>query len=346
MSANFVFDLVDPAVLTQYVRAYDNEVLRNQMALGAWLPDVNNDALEYNINQSTWRDVDVAEYRSFDVQPKMAGRQGFSRIRGELVPLSRQIPLTEEDTLRLNAMGNAQGNRSLINAIYADAERMVRSVKLRIELARGGLLTTGKFTLAENGLFMEADFGMPATHKPVAAAAWSNPATDILGDLLAWTQLYVDDNGEEPGVIIANRTILGYMLNNTAMRQAAAFNGTTPTRINMETVAAIFAANGLAPVVIYDTVVRVNGVITRVIPVDNLLMLPPSGTPLGETQWGVTAEALKLAAKGMIAARDAAGIVAVNLENDNPVQTFTLATGIAVPLLGNPNGVICADVIP
>lgn len=346
MSANFVFDLVDPAVLTQYIRAYDNEVLRNQMALGAWLPDVENDALEYSINQSTFRDVDVAEYRPFDVQPKMAGRQGFSRIRGELVPVSRQIALTEEDTLRLNALGNAQGNKSLINQIYNDAERMTRAVKLRIELARGTLLTTGMFTLAENGLFMSADFGMPATHKPVAALAWSNPAADILGDCLAWVQLYVDDNGIEPGSIVANRTILGYMLNNTAMRQAAAFNGTTPTRINMETVAAIFAANGLPPVSIYDTVVRVDGVVTRVIPVDKILFMPPADTPLGETQWGVTAESLKLAAKGMIAARDVAGIVAVNLENDNPVQTFTLATGIAVPLLGNPNAVICADVIP
>lgn len=346
MSSNFTFDLVDPAVLTQYVRAYDNEVLRNQMALGAWLPDVNNDALEYNINQSTFRDVDVAEYRPFDVQPKLTGRQGFTRVRGELVPLSRQIALTEEDTLRLNALGNAQGNRGLINQIYNDAERMVRAVKLRVELARGQLLTTGQFVLAENGLAMTADFGMPATHKPTVALAWSNPAADILGDLLAYTQLYVDDNGLEPGEIIANRTILGYMLGNTAMRQAAAFNGSTPTRINLETVAAIFAANGLPPVTIYDTVVRVDGQITRVIPIDKILFMPPAGTPLGETQWGITAEALKLASKGMIAARDAAGIVAVNLENDNPVQTFTLATGIAVPLLGNPMAIICADVIP
>ena len=346
MSANFVFDLVDPAVLTQYIRAYDNEVLRNQMALGAWLPDVNNDSLEYTINQSTFKDVDVAEYRAFDTQPKMAGRQGFDRLRGELVPVSRQIALTEEDTLRLNALRGGSGNTTLINQIYADAERMVRAVKLRLELAKGTLLTTGKFTLAENGLYLEADFGMPATHKPTAAASWAVGATDILSDLLSWMQLYVDDNGEEPGSMIMSRIILGYCLNNTKMREAASFGGTTPSRINLETVAAIFAANGLPPVTIYDTVVRVNGVITRVIPNDRVLMMPPSGTPLGETQYGITAEALKLAAKGMIAARDATGIVAVNLENDNPVQTFTLATALAVPLLGNPNAIICADVIP
>lgn len=349
MSARFMTDLIDPAVLTQYIRAYDNEVLRNQMALGAWLPSVENQALEFAINQQSFQDVDVAEYRPFDVQPKLTGRQGFARIRGSLPPVSRQIALTEEDTLRLNALmqGGAGGRETLINQIYADAERMVRSVQMRLELARGQVLTTGKFTLNENNLSLEADFGIPSTHLITVSTAWSNPAADILGDLLTWAQLYVDDNGEEPGVILTTRTVMGYMITNTAMRQAAAFNGTTPTRINMETVAAIFAANGLPPVTLYDTNARVNGTVTRIIPADYLLMLPtPGGTPIGETQYGVTAEALKLASKGLIAARDAAGVLAVNLENDNPVQTFTLATGLAMPLLGNPNAVIRADVIP
>lgn len=346
--ANFVYDLVDPAVLTQYVRAYDNEVLRNQMLLGAWLPDVNNDSLEYQINQQTFKDVDVAEYRPFDVQPKLTGRQGFARIRGEIPPLSRQIALTEEDTLRLNALlrGGADGRSTLINQIYADAERMIRSVRLRLELARGQLLTTGKFTLNENNVMLEADFGVPADHFVTAQASWATTTTDILTHLLTWVQKYVDDNGFEPGVLLANRTILGYFLLNDSFRNAAALNGIVPGRINLETVGAILSANGLPPVVTYDTVVRVDGNQTRIIPNDKLILLPPQGQPLGETQWGITAEALKLASKGKIAARDAAGVLAVVLENDNPVQTFTLATGLAMPLLGDPNALMVADVIP
>lgn len=349
MAARFLFDLVEPAELTQYVRAYDNEVLRNQFVLGQFLPDFENSELEYSIDQQTWMDVDVAEYRAFDTQPRMTGRQGFSKIRGELAPVSRQIPLTEEDRLRLRALqqGGVSGARTAqVNQIYEDAERMVRSVKARLELAKGQVLTTGKFTLAENGLFMEADFGMPGSHKPTAAVTWATASTDILADLLTWMQLYVDDNGFEPGLMLMSRQILGYMINNTKFREAAAMNGTTPSRINLETVQAILAANGMPDIMIYDTQVRVNGTATRVIAADKLLFLPPSGQPLGLTHYGVTAEALVLAEAGKIVEQDMPGIVAVNLRNDSPVQTFTLATALAVPVLGAPNAIICADVVP
>jgi len=345
MSARMVYDLIEPAVLNDYIRAYDNEVLRNQFALERFLPNFANDSLEWNVNRSTFQDVDVAEYRSWDTQPKMTGRQGFSRIRGELAPVSRQIPLTEEDTLRLNELRTGD-NSAIINAIYNDAERMMRSVQARLELARGQVLTTGIFTLAENGLQATADFGMAGSHKPTAAASWALVGTDILADLLTWVQLYVDDNGFEPAEMVMSRQVLSYCFLNTKMLAAASFAGTTPSRLNAETVAAIFAANGLPPVTLYDTKVRVNGTATNVIPTDRVLFMPPAREPLGKTHYGVTAEALKLAGKGLIKQTDAAGAVCVVLENDNPVQTFTLATAIAVPVLGQPNAIICADVRP
>lgn len=346
MSARMVFDLVDPAVLNDYVRAFDNEVLRNEIGfLERFLPNFENNSLEWKINRSTYQDVDAAEYRPWDTQPKMGSRQGFSRIRGELAPVSRQIPLTEEETLRLEEMKTGD-NAGIIAQIYDDAENMARSVSMRIELARAQVLTTGKFTLAENGLIGEADFAMPGSHKPTAAASWAVAGTSILGDLLTWTQLYVDDNGFEPGLWLFPRQVLSYCYTNTEMKAAAAFAGTTPGRLNADTVAAIFAANGLAPVVLYDTKARVNGSSVSLLPTDKILALPPEGVPLGKTHYGVTAEALKLAGKGLIKSQDAAGLTTVVLENDNPVQTFTLATAVAVPVLGNPNAVLCADVRP
>lgn len=343
-----IFDLVEPAVLTNYVRQYDNEVLRNQMGLEQFLPNFPNPELEYRVTKNAFLDVDVAEYRPFDVQPTMTGRQGFERIRGELVPLGRSIPLTEEDHHRLRnvTMGDAWGMGGIVNDIFADAERMVRSVQMRIEVARGQVLTTGAFTLAENGLIMAADFGVYAGHAPTAGTVWSNVAAPILSDLLTWQDLYVDDTGVEPGVIVCSRQALGYMFLNTEMRQAAAFAGTTPSRLNVEMVDAIFAANGLPPIMLYDTKARINGVSTRIIPADKLLMLPAPGSAekLGATHYGVTAEALYLAEQGYIEAEDMPGVVAVNYKNDAPVQTFTAAHAIAVPVMPNTQLVICADV--
>lgn len=343
--ANIIYDLINPAELTQYARAYDNEVLRNQMALEQWLPNQLNEELEYRVTRNSLRDVDVALYRSFDTQPRMTGRQGFTRIRGELIPVSRQIPLGEEEMLRLRALNDPRYT-GFLGQVYNDAELMVRSVQMRIELARGQVLTTGKFTLAENGLYLEADFGMKSSHKPVAGASWALAGTDILTDMLTWMQLYVDDTGVEPGTMMMSRKILGYLYNNTKMREAAAWSGTTPSRLNNEMVDAILAANGLPPVVLYDTQVRVEGTQTRVIPDDKVLFLPPQGENVGATHYGITAEAIKLAEKGLIQASEMPGIVAVALEQDNPVQTFTLGTAIAVPVMPNPDLVICADVVP
>lgn len=347
MSGRFVYDLVEPALLTQYVRDFDNEVLRNEIGFwDAWLPAQQNDELEWRAVKNAFTDVDVAEYRSFDTQPKMTGRQGFERLRGELAPVSRQIPLGEEEMLRLRAIRESGRDTALLNQIYDDAESMVRSVQMRIEMARAQVITTGKFTLNENGLIMEADFGMSGSHKPTAAASWATSSTDIIADLMTWMQLYVDDNGVEPGSIVISRQVLGYFFQNDSFLAAAGFAGTTPSRMNVEMVDAVLAANGLPPVTLYDTKARVNGVSTRLVPADKVLFLPPPGEPMGATHYGITAEAIKLASKGMIADSEMPGIVAVVLENDNPVQTFTLGTAIAVPVLPNPDLVIAADVLP
>jgi len=144
---------------------------------------------------------------------------------------------------------------------------------------------------------------------------------------------------------VMSRTVLGYMYLNTAMRNAAAFAGTTPGRINNETIDAIFAAYGLPPIEIYDTKVRVNGTATSVIGINKVLILPnPGEEPLGNTFYGVTAEALKFASKGYIELSDAPGVVAYVTETESPVQTFTGATAVAVPVLPNPKLVIAATV--
>lgn len=343
MAANLLTDLVDLGLLTEYVRAYDNEVLYNQFTLERWLPNQEMADLEYRIRSGTWLDVDVAKFRAFDTPAPMTARQGLTKIRGELAPVSRQIPLLEEERLRLRVLETGEDSQ-LVSAIYADAERMIRSVQARIELARGELLVTGKITLAENGLSLVADFGQSGTHLPNAGTVWTNPAAPMLSDLLTWAELYTDDAGTPPAFMLMSRKVLGYMYLNAEMRGAAAFSGTTPARINNETIDAIFAANGLPPIVLYDTKVRVDGVATSVIPQDKVLFLPDFSEPLGATFYGITAEAIDLASRGMIESSAMPGVVAAVYKNDHPVQSFTVGTAIAMPVLPNPELVICADV--
>jgi hypothetical protein len=365
---NILWDLVDPAELTQYARAYDDEVLRNRFRLDQLLPNRAVDDHEFRLRVGSFVDVDAAEYRAWDTQPAMTGRPGITRKRGELAPVSRQIPLLEEEGLRARDLLTGT-NDARIAAIFDDVERMVRSVQARIELARGDVLTDGILTLTENGLQLTVDFGMPAGHKVTAPIAWTvaNKATATpITDLLGWLDTYNTDTGGNPRGMIMSRSRLAGLLTNAEVRSYAAGAGGTPARVNLATLSDIFGEFGIPPIIglgsdpltaapagagtdaaglFFDEKVRVNGVQTSVIPATHVIFVPDtSDGAAGETLYGPTAEALLLRERGLIETNDIPGIVALALQNENPVQTFTLATAVALPVVGNANLLFSANV--
>lgn len=350
--ANIVYDMIQPQLLLDYVRAYDNEVLRNVFTLDTLLPNRNIEDLEYRVRQGTLTDTDAAEYRAFDTPSTMTGRAGLTRLRGELAPVSRQIPLGEEEMLRLRALergwsgSNNTPYEPLLQAIYDDSEKMVRSVQARIEMARGEALTTGKVVLSENGLTLTADFGMPSGNKVTAANLWTDVVNSKpLTDLLTWQDQYAVLNGTRPGKILMSQTRLSNMYLNDELRKVMQGSmATEPNRLNLEEVTNVFASFGLPPIYLYDTKVRVNGVSTAVLDPTKVLLLPEDGEPLGHTFYGITAEAIKLRSKGMISQEAMPGIVATIMEEEHPVQTFTNACAIALPVIPNPQLIIVATV--
>jgi len=346
MAGNIVYDLVDPQELIQYVRAFENEVLRaeGRIVLDQYLPNVYTDDLEVRMRKGGLNDTDAAEYRAWDTPAPMTDRPGVSRISGKLGPVSRQIPLGEEETLRVRSM-LAGNNNPLIDAIYADAERMTRAVAVRVELARGDVINDGKVTIVENGLTLEADFGRPASMSVVTANVWTNPTLGKpITDLLTWVEAYVNENGIAPDHILMPKTRVSSLVLSEEVRAYAAGTGGTPARVNRATLDEILTSEGLPPIRLYDGQFRVNKTRVRVLPVDKIYLMPPVGEELGNTWYGPTAEAIKLQGKGLLPGSEGPGIVAVVTETDSPVQTFTLATAVALPMMPNPSLILDADV--
>lgn len=338
-------DLIPPTELLGFVRTLEFPDLS---VLDDILPDTEVQNIEYAVMKDTRADVDAAEYRGFDTEAGIGKRPGTQRLRGKIPPVSRKIRLGEEEILRLEAEKTGD-TEALIEAIFDDAASMTRAVRARVTLAKGSVLATGKVTLAENGVVAEADYGVPGGNITTVGTAWSNTAASMVTDLTTVQAAYRTTNkGLNPGGIIINSTILGYMLRNTEMRTLLASIAGAPALITRQGVDAALQAFGLPPILkVIDTQVMVNGSATYLIPQDKVIFVPPATAPLGATPFGITAEALRLRQGGQIEVDQLSGMIATVSETTfDSVATWTKASALAIPVLANPDRLAILDVIP
>lgn len=346
-----ITDLVDPQELLGYTREAAIEAERNEFTLSSYLPnDTTPDGdLEFRVVRGSFRDQDAATVRAWDAEAPIAARQGVERIMGEILPVSRKIPLGEEERLRLRGLERGlspANNTALVDAIYRDAGNMARAVAARFELFRGEALEKATITLNENGVAPPVvDFGRAAGHTVTAGTLWSVIATATpVSDMRTWVQTYIDTNGVAPAFALTSTAVISNLMRNAEIRALAAGPAGTPGIVTVDMVNAVFQAYGLPPFVAYDTVIRVNGVQTRPIAANKVILMPPANEPLGATFFGITAESLVLAEAQLIDQDQCPGMVAVPMTEGDPVRTWTLATAVGFPVLANPNLTLTATV--
>jgi Phage major capsid protein E len=332
-------DYILPTEVTGYARQALADYEINRFTLSQWLPSKPIDDIEYRVNNGQLGLADAASFRAYDAEAAIGRRQGFGRIRGELPPLSWKLRLGEYDRLRLRAPNTtAQGSQAIVDAIYNDVDVTVLSVAARIELARGSALSAGAVSIAEDGVIASVDFGRASAHSNVAPAVlWSTTATATpIADLTAWRFTYRQTNGgTEPGAILTSQAVLANILRSAEVKAFAAANGQVPSIVSRQVLNTILAAYDLPPIVVNDAQINVNGTATRVIPANNVLLLPPPGqTYLGGTFWGTTSESLQ-PEFGLTGAEP--GIVAGTYATQDPVALWTKATAAPLPVLANPN---------
>jgi hypothetical protein len=337
---------VTPDALTAFVRQVPTPF---DQVLNQILPDrlIDDTRVRFDTLLRTNR---AAKFRAWDARIPMAKRDAPSLATVDLPPLSIRSMIGEQERLQLESMRlNGTNMQPMIDAIYNDADNLVRSIRARMELARGDVLTDGKLTLtAENGLTLEADFAVPAGHIVAPGTLWSTTASaTIIANITAWQSTYLATNGFRPGGMWTSTRVLNYMLQNAELRTLAASLAGTPalvTRTNLDTA---LSAYSLPPILgIYDTVVDVDGTTTRTIPDDKVIFVPPAGVELGFTAWGITATALELVNSSEVdmSFADAPGIVGVVEKSGPPYRQETFVDASGMPILSQPSRLMIADV--
>src|SRR5690554_1532544 len=340
-----ILDIVDPAALTAFVREIPQPA--NQI-LNRFLPDRTIGDIEAAFDRVT-RVNRAAKFRTYDAETPIGQRDTLSRERVMLPPIGQKTVVGEYERLKLEQLrtgGNATS--ALVNAIYDDAEVNTRAVRVRMELARGDVLTDGAFTLTgENGLTLETDWGVPTDNFVASAVPWSDTANaTILADLRSWVQQYVEVNGERPAVMLTSEQVFSWMLLSEEIRQLAGSIFGTPSIVSEQQLQAVLTAHRMPTIVTYDSRFDVDGTFTRPIPDNLAILLPSDPSSLGYTAWGITAEALELAGESnpSLDFSNAPGLVGVVLREGDPVRTWTKVTGVGMPILTDPNRLMVADV--
>ncbi|MEU9849252.1 major capsid protein [Streptomyces sp. NPDC047985] len=315
------------------------------------MPERTINSVKFRIKSSSRR-VNAAKYRAWDAQTAVATREAKRIVtEGMLPPLGQKYLVGELEQILLDTSRGADASE-LVELLYQDVAAHVQSIKSRLELAVGDLLTDGKFTLSgENGLTVEYDAGVPSANMPTAATAWTDPAADALKDEMAWIETLRASGAPLPARVVTSYKARALLAANNAYR--AAFYGsvspsTTPTAVLAPNeVDVVRARYGLPPISVYDVQIPLDdGTMKRPIPEDRWLMLPPNPQTWGETQYGVTAESLVLSSGGnpAIEREEAPGIVVTHGYTDDPVQVWTKGAAVAMPVLYVPDIHITAKV--
>lgn len=342
-----VFDgPVTPDALSVFVREVPTP---SDQVLNTLLPDrfFNRNTIDFAELTRTNR---TARFRAYDGRLHVSERDTSITKQVKLPPLSSSLSMGELERLQLEFARSGGGNTAaIVDAIYNDATNLTREIQARMEQARGDVLTDGKFTLSgEGGLFMEADYGVPANHLVSPGTPWTTTASaTIIANEAAWIDTYVATNGFAPGGQVVSRRVLNLMLQNTELRSLAASLSGTPSLITRQTLDAALDAFSLPPIVlVYDTQVDVDGASTRVIPDDRVIFVPPNVADLGYTAWGVSATALELvnANEAEMNFSEAPGIVGVVEKVGPPYREFTFVDAVGMPVLANAKLLMVADV--
>ena len=328
-------DIVPAQELTGFIREIDPALYG--FDLDRFLPNQYREQVEYAFNRSDRTRADVASYRAFDVEAEIAKRPGFARVRGQIPPMSRKIPLGEELRLQLEALRGYDAG--IAQQVYDDAALIVEGMLARIELARGAALTTGAVPFTVDAGFssnVTVNYGTP-TALTAPGISWSTSATAIpVSNLMTMHTDYKAANGGMPAAYVLTSTeVINAVLSATSTKSWFAMNGVTPELITLDAVNTLLGRFGVPPLVANDTLVSVNGVATRVIPRTQVTFLPqPNVATFGETTFGITAEALELLSSNAFESVAAApGLVGLNMKTFDPVSVWTKVAGLVLPVI-------------
>jgi len=281
----------------------------------------------------------VAMVHGFDTESAIGERPNAELVRIEQLLIKEKIAISE--TLRRLQSRGVVNENTVLQYIYDDIATMTRAVRTRANVAKAEAFCTGGMTIAENGVNLMVDFGVPSENR--YSFNWSDKNADILGDLKKiWSA--GRRKGQRYNRAVTSQKILDYMLENTYIQKAV--NG-----VNMQGV--MITQDGLNSLLnrMFGFIVEVNDDFYKRTLANGtsqsarffdenkfMLYVADNNGAAGIGLWGVTPEEQETEAFASSGMAENMLITLTQWHTPDPVQTWTKASALFAPVLPNPNG--------
>lgn len=334
------WDLIDPVELTAFVREAANEYEENQnQTLAAWMPNDEDDRLEYKYRTNPTRLYEAAKFRGWDSSaPIIARASASSETRGPLPPISVKSIITELEAVLMEG-----AEQDIIDAVFVDAAYLGQAIVDRFELQRGEALENSSVTISENGVILPAlTFPRDAGNDKTPSALWDVVTTDILGDIKGWQRAHPLVEVWVTSTEVWDNILAADQIRDIVRGDTAATSTALVSDAELNNVLSRF---GVKPFVFYDRKLTttdddgLNRTTARVTPANRIYGLP--NDPIGNVMYGTTQEARDLG----FATAIRPGIVAASMTEFDTVQKWTKASAVGLTVLGRSDDVVTSTVI-
>ena len=285
----------------------------------------------------------LADVHAFDTEATIAERLTWDKVQNEQLLIKKKINQTETLRKKMRQLNESEVTRF----VFDDAENLFNMVLARAEKAKIDALTLGKYPISENKLSFEIDYGIPQEN---FVKSWWDEDADILGDIVKWTD-QAADNGTRPNTMITSRKVVRTMQANAGIQKALYGGVNVGRRVTLDDLNALLQDQAQVTVLVneenYGEPKHDGTKITmerkRYFPEDKVVFVNRVNGIVGEGLWGVTPEEEAIAGTfQMVSERQF--ITISQWSTEDPVEVWTKASGLFVPVLPDVYGHIIANV--
>lgn len=308
---------------------------RNSLAV--FLPNVTKQAVSYRLGRRKRLDQTVP-IRALDAPAIPIRRPGVLEVRGDLPAITPIVDFSELDLTQEMILSQQLAGLEVDWSpwVTEGAALCAATTENTLELMRGQVLSTGAIALqGEDGVTHEVDFEIPSDNKITVNTPWdpADPET-VFATYTAAHEAFIDSSGGAAGVSLTTIAVYNILL--SALQQLYPMQPVGETAL-----AAYLAQRRLPAPVTNDRKFRnADGTKTRVYPEGHLTFLPTVDGPVGETQLGVTQEAVQQVQNKVLTPVEAPGMTILTLGSDNPVQRAVKSATIGMPILRDNEDVV------